>query len=302
LVLWPAVVVIGFGILQIFVLPHNFLSHFGYGPNTIFPFETINHNSNYVRIESTLRGANPLGAYLIIPLSAVTVLLFRGKTSWKKIVFIVSGIVVLIFSFSRGAWIGSMAAAVISLYYSLKSHALKTKLVYALVCLVVIASGLSFGLRNNARFQNIIFHTQTNSASPTSSDQGHTSALRGGIANIMSEPLGRGPGSAGQASAYNNHPARIAENYFIQIGQETGWLGLGLFLIINLYIGYLLWLRRSDNLALALLASFVGIFIVNMLSHAWSDDTLAYLWWGMAGVALSYPKIANSKLNKTRIN
>jgi hypothetical protein len=23
-----------------------------------------------------------------------------------------------------------------------------------------------------------------------------------------------------------------------------------------------------------------------MLSHAWADDTLAYVWWGLAGIAM----------------
>jgi hypothetical protein len=36
-----------------------------------------------------------------------------------------------------------------------------------------------------------------------------------------------------------------------------------------------------------LLASLAGITFVNLLSHAWTDDTLAYLWWGLAGIALA---------------
>jgi hypothetical protein len=37
---------------------------------------------------------------------------------------------------------------------------------------------------------------------------------------------------------------------------------------------------------LSLLASLIGISFVNLLSHAWADDTLAYLWWGLAGIAI----------------
>ncbi len=72
IVLYPAAIVIIFGLLQIFVLPHNFLSHFGYGTATIAPYETINSNNHLIRIASTLRGANPLGAYLIVPLTLTT--------------------------------------------------------------------------------------------------------------------------------------------------------------------------------------------------------------------------------------
>jgi len=88
-----------------------------------------------------------------------------------------------------------------------------------------------------------------------------------------------GVGTAGPASVYNPKRIRIAEDYYIQIGQETGIVGLGLFLAINICVGYRLWERRSDALALGLFASFLGLVIVNLFSHAWADPTLAYLWW-----------------------
>ena len=64
-------------------------------------------------------------------------------------------------------------------------------------------------------------------------------------------------------------------------------MGLAVFILINVGVGYLLWLNRSDQLALALFASFIGLILVNLLSHAWADDTLAYVWWGLAGIALA---------------
>jgi O-antigen ligase len=79
---------------------------------------------------------------------------------------------------------------------------------------------------------------------------------------------------------------RIAENYYLQIAQETGWLGLGLFLAILIAVGWELAKRRRRALAVMLLASLVGISVVNVLSHAWADDTLSLLWWGLAGIAL----------------
>ena len=92
---------------------------------------------------------------------------------------------------------------------------------------------------------------------------------------------------AGPASVYNPKRIRIAEDYYIQIGQETGIVGLGLFLAINICVGLRLWQRRSDPLALGLFASFLGLVIVNLFSHAWADPTLAYLWWGLAGIAMT---------------
>lgn len=287
LILWPAALVIVFGLLQAFILPRDFLSHFGYGPATIAPYETINHNSHYIRIMSTLRGADPLGAYLLVPLSALVVLLANRWRQWKLLVFFLAGLVVLFFSFSRGAWLGLLLSllTVCLLHDKLKPY--RKKLLAGLAAVVLIVAALAVGFRHNAYVQNIFLHTQSHSAVAATSDQGHASALRSGLHEIIHQPLGRGPGTAGPASVYNGHKVRVAEDFYIQIGQEMGWLGLAVFLLINLGVGYLLWLRRAEPLALALLASFIGLTVVNLLTHAWADDTLAYVWWGLAGIALA---------------
>ena len=288
LVLWPALVVVIFGLFQIFVLPNDFLKHFGYNLSaTIAPFETINNNMYYVRIISTLRGANPLGAYLVIPISVLTVLMVRGKRHWQQVLFLLTSLITLFFSFSRSAWLGATISVALILALSLHSKvAQKRVLIVAGIGLIAL-SGLMFSLRHNTRVENVLFHTQTHSVVKTTSDQGHTEALKSGLSDLVHEPLGNGPGSAGPASVYNNHPARIAENYYIQIGQELGWIGLVVFLLINAYLACMLWLRRGDALALSLLASLIGISFINLLSHAWTDDTLAYIWWGLAGIAIA---------------
>jgi hypothetical protein len=294
-VLVPAAVVVAFGLLQTFVLPHNFLTHFGYGPHTIPAFETVNSNHDYYRTFSTLRGANPLGAYLLIPISILTVMLVSAKRNWKQGLFMAASLVVLVFTYSRSAWIGALITIAIILFLSLKSRKTQQLTLAAAVVLVLVAGGLTLALRNNSHFENFIFHTDKNSSVKVSSNDDHASALKTGLSDIRHDPLGKGPGTAGPASFYNDHQPRIAENYFVQIGQETGLIGLGLFILINVGVGYLLWLRRGDPLALSLFASLIGLTFVNMLSHAWADDTLAYVWWGLAGIAMAGPAVAMKK-------
>lgn len=303
LVLWPAVIVVGFGLLQMSVLSPNFLAHFGYSASTIKPFETINNNPNYIRILSTLRGADPLGAYLILPLSALVVLLIKFKKSWVwlKLVLIAATIAVLIGSYSRAAWIGALLACIATAAAFLTRKQLlryKTALTVTVIVLVVAAAGGVVLLGHSKRFQNIIFHTQTNSSAPVSSDQAHLSALKGGIKAMLKSPLGEGPGTSGPASVYNHlRPARIPENYFLEVGEETGWLGLLLFLAINVFVGRELWLRRSSPLALTLFASLIGITFVNLLLLEWTDDTLSYIWWGLAGLAMA--EVASTRKTKS---
>lgn len=286
LILWPAGIVVIFGLLQIFVLPKDFLIHFGYGAQTIAPFETINNDSNYVRIASTLRGANPLGAYLLIPLSMLAVLISKRQQNKKQTALFIGALIVLFFTFSRSAWIGALLAFATIILVQYPKVYKNTKFLIAGVTVAAIGLLTVVGLQNNSRFQNLVFHTHDNSAVATSSNDKRGDALLDGVNDVVDEPLGEGPGSAGPASVYNDNKPRIAENYYLQIAQETGWIGLGLFLLINIGVGYLLWLRRDDTLALSLFASLIGISFINLLSHAWTDDTLAYVWWGMAGIAM----------------
>lgn len=299
LVIAPAIVVVVFGLLQIFILPHGFLKHFGYGPQTIPPVETINNNLHYVRFASTLRGANPLGAYLLVPISLLSVLLLRGGRNWRQGLLMAASLVVLFFSFSRSAWAGALISIVIILFLSRLSIGSQRIALAVSGGLIVIAALLGIIFHHDLKYQNFIFHTQKNSAVATTSDQGHLHALKSGLHDLSHHPGGNGPGTAGPASFYNTgHPVRISENYFVQIGQETGWLGLAVFLLISAGVGYLLYLRRDDPLALSLFASLIGLTLINLFSHAWADDTLAYVWWGLAGVALAPSPKAEAEREK----
>ena len=301
LVFWPLAVVVAFGLLQYFVLPYNFLTHFGYGGTTIFPYEDINDNVHLIRIMSTLRGANPLGAYLVATIILLAAWLLQV---WRERVlagasrrYVVGGLVLaagsllaLILTFSRGAWIGLVAAAGCLVWLSIQSRVLRWRIAVGVAAASLVLAGIAVTFRNNSVLQNVLFHTQAHSAIATNSDQGHASALQSGLHDITHEPLGRGPGTAGPASIYNTgHPSRIAENYFIQIAQETGWVGLALFVAINGLVAYQLMRRRRIALALGLVAGLAGLTVVNLFSHAWADDTLAYLWWGLAGIAYAVP-------------
>lgn len=282
-----AIIVAAFAVLQYTVLPVDFLRHFGYGPDTIEPFETINSNSDYLRVASTLRGANPLGAYMLVIISLLAALWhrLRPKFTWSIVLALCSG--ALAFSFSRSAWLGLTISLVFILAIRLNVWQYKKKMIVGTLIGVVVAAGLFFVSTHSRFMQNMLYHTDDSSTVAVSSNNQRTSALRQGFSEVLREPLGRGVGSAGPASVHNTRsPARIAENYFLQIGQEIGWFGLFGLMALCAAVGFQLWQQRRDSFALGLLAAFIGLFIVNMLSHAWTDDTLAYIWWGLAGVVI----------------
>ena len=288
LILYPSLVVVGFGILQIFFLPNNFLAHFGYSKETILPFQTVNNSTKYIRILSTLRGSNSLGAYLIFPITLITAQIFKKK-NWKYYIpFLLLSLIVLYFSYSRSAVLG-IALSIGLLIYQQSNHKFRRILEIGGASLVIVAALVFIFFRNNTYLQNIVFHTSKNSSIKVSSDQGHLNGIQTGLKNILSNPLGKGPGSAGQASLYNNHPAVISEDYFIQIGEEVGVIGLIIYLAIYFFI-YRELLKIKTELSKISIAVLSGLLLVSLFWFTLSDETLSFMLFGILGYVISNNK------------
>ncbi|OVE78964.1 hypothetical protein BVY00_01530 [bacterium G20] len=291
ILLVPAGVVVVFGLLQKFILPYDFLRHFGYGKNTVPAYHAVDSNLTYRRIQSTLRGPNPLGAYLVLLIPAFLISL---KRAWVRVLAFACALVVLFFSYSRSAEIGVAMALGLLAWWGIGKKISSRRIMALLVAVVVLVAGVLYASRNSQPVQDTLFHTSNSSAAPKSSNAVRLQSMKNSASDVVHQPLGRGPGTAGPASLRNNHTPRIAENYYLQIAQEVGVVGAALFVAINVLVAKELWARRNNQLAKVLLASLVGITFVNLLSHAWTDDTLSYLWWGLAGVALA-PLLAKNK-------
>lgn len=291
LLLFPAAFVIVFGLLQMTVLPPDVLTHIGYGETTTQPYGTIDNQKDLVRIQSTLRGPNPLGAYLLLIITVLTASALAVSNIRRRIYIygaIIGGIAVIIGTYSRSAAIGLALSTVILYVTYNKSFINKHILGFGLVALGLIVAGIFLFRQNSYLIENFIFHSSDDSTSQLSSNDQRYRALTGGLEDVVEHPLGSGVGSAGPASLRNEHGnPELAENYYLQLAQEAGFVAMALFLAINVVIARELWKLKSNPLALALFASLVGLTFVNMLSHAWADDTLAYIWWGLAGVALA---------------
>lgn len=285
ILLLPAGIVILFGLVQKFLLPYDFLRHFGYDADTIPAYQTVDANLGYRRIQSTLRGANPLGTYLVLVIPALGVGAKKSRVLRAGVTL--AGLLVALFSYSRSAWLGLVAAVATLRTMTLRTLNAGYRIVLIVIALLILVGGGIYLANKSEEAQNVLFHTSNDSASARSSNADRLASLEAGAKDIIHQPLGRGPGTAGPASFRNDQPPRIAENYFLQIGQEVGVIGIALFIAINILLARQLWRQRKAQLPKLLLASLVGITLINLISHAWTDDTLSYIWWGLAGVALA---------------
>lgn len=292
-----AVIAGGFALLQVTVLPRDALSLIGYGPNTIQPYLTVDENYEYVRINSTFRGPNPLGAYMVIVLALAAAVLLRGNIAsyikgrrWRATLLAIAGIgavVGLWYSFSRSA----LGAAVVAVGLVLLLT-VGRKLPRWLWIAGFVAGGLVLGgivvARDTPFVQNVIFHENEGTGGQVSSNEGHIESLIFGTERLLAQPLGAGIGSTGSASLFTDTPI-IIENQYLFIAHEVGWLGIILFMIIFVMILQALWRRRADWLALGVFASGVGLALIGILLPVWADDTVSIIWWGLAAIAIASP-------------
>lgn len=296
-VLISGAIVVVFGILQYLVIPNNALTHIGYSrANGVLPAFFIDNKPDLERAMSTLRDPNSLGSYLIIIGMVAAGIMFATKKRQREIqmgIYILLAAFCLWFTFSRSALLGFMLASVVFIFFSenrlahvVKRHR-KPILLVTLAGAVILLSGL-FAARNTYLVQNVIMHSDQ---STVLEDPNHLRLRfwQESLVAITLQPEGKGPGTAGLASIKNDKQGTVlTENYYLQLGEEVGVLGLFLFLCILFVVAHRLYWNRDSEIAVALLAAFVGLAFTNFLVHIWSNEAVAYTWWGLAGLVLAH--------------
>lgn len=310
LVFLPLAIVTCFALLQFFVLPADFLKHFGYDAlKTIPPAQLVGANESMVRTQSFLRGPNQLGMYLMIGISMASAVILKTKKISKQAFFWYSVLAVamavgLFTTFSRSAWLGMITVIIVAVVVDVARRISKKMLITSIIIAACLGLGGLFVLKDSPYVQQLILHNEVGTTTATSND-GHATGLQSGMNDLSNDPLGDGPGTAGPASAYNTkQPARISESQYLDIGQEFGWLGLLLFLFLSLFIALRLYAVSESPLAYGLFLSAIGMAVANIFMYGWFDDTIAYLWWGLAGFAAAkvVPRDPVASIRRTFIN
>jgi hypothetical protein len=283
IVLISAAVVTGFDVLQIFVLPPDFLVAFGYGPSTILPYQHIAVGTSALRFPATLGGPNQLGTYLMLPLTLSTALFIRRRNYWYLALFS-SSLISLIWTFSRSAWIGAAVAVIITIVAVLPAKLRRPAAIGSAIIAVAVLAALPFILSKGGPLQYFILHSSVASHDQANlSDSQHALSLANGFSSVTEAPLGHGLGTAGPTTLRLGN-GNIIENYYLQIGYEMGLLAIAVFGFI--VVALVLSLIREGTavpLALPVAAAFIGISIVALVLPAWVDSTTALIAFIAAG-------------------
>lgn len=276
------------GVVQALALPADFLAHFGYDKKlTIAPYATVDNNIHLLRAFATLRGPNDFGAFLILPLLFVLAA-FRRRTLVAGLSAAVM-VWALILSGSRSAWLGAVAALATAGVFAIGKRLSRKRVLWTGVAAGMVLVLLIGAATTVPTLRTALFHSSAGDSSLTEgSTDNHVTATASGLRRVVNHPLGCGVGCAGPASYYGTSP-KISENYFVQIAEETGVIGVVLFVAFVGMIGVKLYSARYETMmARLLLAALIGYGVIGLLLHVWADDPLTITWWALAGAVLGY--------------
>lgn len=284
-----AAVSVFFATLQVLVLPPDILKHIGYSKHTIEPYLTVDRNSQFVRINGTLRGPNPLGTYIMIILSLLTAFAFRARNflRFKKSIAVGSIALVLVLwaSYSRSALLGAIVS--IAIVFSVRwGRRIKPAHWLIVAGLLLCMTTSVFIAKDSYLIQNVILHNNPSDSQSFNSNEGHAVSLSDGLKRFIQQPAGKGVGTTGSASLFGKDPL-IIEDQYLFIAHEVGWLGLGLFAAIFITILQKLYKNRQDWLSLGIFASGVALAGIAVIQPVFVDDTVSLVWWGLAAIALA---------------
>lgn len=283
------------GLIQL-LLPNDFLVDLGYtierGARAFFG---IDSKEDLPRIISTVRDPNSLGAYLVITISLLVALFQKPRRNLKNISAWAAALIplqagALLFTFSRSAWLGMAVSLGFIAWHipRLRAHFTPRNAVLLATFAILFSLAVYPSIKESYVIENVVFHSDE-STTELGSTEKHLVYLRDRSIDVLHNPIGYGPGTAGIVSIRNPNKTVLTENYYVQIAYEVGIVGFLLFIGLNALVYDFLRKSPDNALRLALLASFWGMVVVNLLLHSWTNEVIV-LWWLLAGYAIGLSK------------
>jgi len=212
------VIVLILSLIQI-ILPTNTLAQIGYTnfndwqPN--LGLQAFQEAGSFNRVFGSLSGPNQLGIYLVFTLLTFLGLNRTNILDFKidiKSFFLILGILLIILTFSRSAWLALIVGLIIYYYLNKENYSLKIRRIISIgFILILLISSLLVFTDNGI----LLRHT----------DQTRINQLGQSFELLLDNPLGLGIGQVGPAAQWlkdSTNQALISENFYLQIGLELG--------------------------------------------------------------------------------
>lgn len=249
------------------------------------------------RITSTLENPNVLAEYLVMVFPLFIAVFLTAKGGWKKgLSLLPIGLVglAIVYTWSRGAWLGMMIGMVIFLL--LFSRHTLTFLLFSLCAVPFLPFVLPSGIID--RITSIGNLADSSTAYRTFIWQAAVKMFGDAL------PAGIGIGEGAFSVVYPKYAlagietAPHSHNLFLQIGIEVGLPGLVTFLaVIFLFARCAVSLgtrgedRRNAAFALAGFGGILSVLAQGMTDYVWYNYRVFFLFWLLIGLVTAMAKI-----------
>ncbi len=244
------------------------------------------------RVCSFFDNPNILAVFLLLTLPLAPGALIGCQSIQAAILSFFSlsaGVLCLILTWSRGAWLGLIAAVTVFLLL----HGKRSLSVLFLLPIPTVAAGLYLPHNLLNRFSSIGQLTE-------SSSQYRLYTWRGTLRMILAHPFGIGCGEDAFHLVYSLHAVSGTESVmhahqlFLQIAAELGIVGLVCFvwILFRLLRRELFYLKRTKNASarawsLGLFCALLGTLVMGLFDYVWYRYSLFWLFWGLCAVLMN---------------
>ncbi len=288
------------GLVDVFLLVCTLVALYGiyqYLTGVEIPLGWVDSKETSIttRVFSIIGSPNILGSLMVLALPVAFTMYFISSSAFKKLVY--AGLLLplalcLVLTYSRGAWLAFILEAVLLGLW------VDRRIIIAMVLLAVLTPALMPTVYDRLAYM----------ASPeylVSSERGGRLGRWDKALDYWqtSPALGVGLGEFGGAVAARYYPedSFYADNWYLKVGTETGWVGLLATLL--LFINALRKARRSLDITrddflrcmgLGILIGMIGVLAHNCVENVFEVPMMAAYFWFFLGIILALPYLSGS--------
>lgn len=251
-----------------------------------------------MRSSGTLNHPNSLGSYLGLGIPLVFAFFLKKQSVWFRAAFgimLASGLVALLYSFSRGGWLSVAFSMLAVMVAALSRHLIKTRTSIVLLLLSLLMGSVLF-----LTWKPLVWRIAKPDDYATKT---RLALMEQSWAMVQKNPW-LGVGLNNYARANRDYPPQqtellysipkgyVVHNKFALVASETGWVGLLLYLWLAGTVLAAGWSNIRGGvfsllpIAIGLFGSFSGT-LVNMLFDHYADPDRNMMFWFVAGLILA---------------
>ncbi len=252
-----------------------------------------------------------LGSYLMIPLG-IFIALFLAKVPIKSIsrlqmfIAILFSIIILVLTVSRGAYL-AFGVLLVVLFILMARHFLSPKIIITATLAGLIAIGAVYWFINKGEdkaYEEFIKHVSVEDFTEGESVQGRLSEFDYALEMSETNPwFGVGIGNYGAAKKpYADYAEMdvwdIVNNQYIELLAETGYVGLGAFILIIIVViwrSIIAFYRTQEPIIKFTLAGLLAAFIGTLVQYNFFSTLYIIHIWVLIGLLVAVGSLSLTK-------